>query len=174
MPVRAVFFSAAGSSTKEFLGGQRWPQALTPICLPPTVTLHPKFPPHLNLAPSAFLGGSWKHTHTSLPLLVSAETHSRLPLPHPDTQVHLRAFQENLYFSQNRCLCMQKGKWKCIAEWSGFSRPSTISLLSSFVLHVFTSSYPDSISAMNRTIQSSSVTTFKVIRWQFLSQSQAT
>jgi len=43
---------------------------------------------------------------------------------------------------------MQEGKWKCTTKWSGFSRPRTISLLSSFVLHVFTSWYPDGTFAM--------------------------
>lgn len=42
---RHVFLSSF-SSTDEFLGGRRWPQALMRILLPPTANPHPKLPSH--------------------------------------------------------------------------------------------------------------------------------
>lgn len=100
----------------------------------------PNCNPALNLVPSAFLGGSVPKTPAYLlPLLVSAETRACLPLPHPKAQVHLGAFRESRYFSQNRCGCVQKGKGKHTTERSRFSKPGAVCLISSFMFGIFTS-----------------------------------
>lgn len=100
-----MIFSTPGSSTDEFLGGRRWPQALLPPTSnpPPQITI-----PLLTLPPQHFWVGPKKHTHTSLPLLVSAETRSHLPLPHPDNTGAPRGFSgKPIFLTKQVSVCAE-------------------------------------------------------------------